>query len=82
MVMEANVNGVSTWKVDRLVEQLGGGHLEVIAHGHRRGRGRGVLDVVPARPAGLRLVVADHHQGLKYAIARVLDASCSARPFP
>jgi putative transposase len=142
VVMEAYVNGVSTRKVDRLVEQLGiqgmskdrvsrmcreldehveqfrtrrlGGaypylwldakHLKVRDRGrvvskalviayavHDTGRREVIgLDLgeveseafwtdflrgLRARGlAGLRLVVSDHHEGLKTAIARVLDA--------
>ena len=142
VVMEAYVNGVSTRKVDRLVEQLGiqgmdkdrvsrlcrdlDEHVEqfrtrplegaypylwldakqlkvrdrgrvlskalVIAYGvHDSGR-REVIGIdlgeIESEPfwteflrglrsrglMGLRLVVSDHHEGLKTAIARILDA--------
>ena len=142
VVMEAYVNGVSTRKVDRLVEQLGiasmskdrvsrmcselDGHVEqfrgreltgaypylwldakhvkvrdrgrvvskalVVAYavaeaGHREVIGLDIGEVeseafwteflrgLRARGLqGLRLVISDHHEGLKSAIARVLDA--------
>lgn len=142
VVMEAYVNGVSTRKVDRLVEQLGiqgmskdrvsrmcaelDEHVELFRgrelraaypylwldakHVKVRDRGRvvskalvvayavnsdGVREVIGldigeveseafwtqflrglrARGLqGLRLVISDHHEGLKHAIARVLDA--------
>ena len=142
VVMEAYVNGVSTRKVDRLVEQLGiqgmdkdrvsrlcrelDEHVEqfrtrpldgaypylwldakvervrepggvrhkalVIAYGvHESGRREVIgldLGEIESEPfwieflrglrsrglTGLRLVVSDHHEGLKTAIARILDA--------
>lgn len=136
VVMEAYVNGVSTRKVDRLVEQLGiqsmskdrvsrmcreldehveqfrsreltGAYpylwLELDAkHVKVRDRGRVVSQALVVAYAvaeaghrevigldigeveseafwteflhGLRLVISDHHEGLKNAIARVLDA--------
>ena len=127
VVMEAYVNGVSTRKVDRLVEQLGiqgmskdrvsqmcrdlDEHVEQFRsrplegaypylwldakHLKVRDRGRVVIGLVAgglgeveseafwteflrglrARGLqGLRLVISDHHEGLKTAIARVLDA--------
>src|SRR5918997_2120119 len=98
VVIEAYVNGVSTRKVDRLVEQLGiqamskdrvsrmcrelDEHVKQFRsrplegsypylwldakHVKVRDRARGL--------AGLRLVIFDHHEGLKAAIARILDA--------
>ena len=49
-------------------------------HGDRRLGGRAVLDRLPAhaqapRPAGVKLVISDAHEGIKAAVARVFRAT-------
>ncbi len=84
VVQEAYVNGVSTRKVDRLVEQMGlrGLSKDQVSHmcqgldeqAETEAFWTEFLFSLKARGlSGVRLCVSDAHQGLINAIARVLD---------